>query len=79
MPDLPSPAFRYRTCALLGQWRGTAEAALADAIRAGQVRREADGAGWQWAVPGTIEQRADAPFAQPRNDNLPLPLARRSA
>jgi hypothetical protein len=51
------PSYRYRTATLLGPWRATAEAAVADAIRSKQARRAADGAGWRWVVPGSIEER----------------------
>jgi hypothetical protein len=53
------PNFRYRTATLLGPWRGTSEAAVEDAIRSKQARRDEEGAGWHWIVPGAIEERAE--------------------
>ena len=57
------PSFRYRTATLLGPWRETAEAAVADAIRAKQARRDEEGEGWRWVVPGTIEEGEGTPVA----------------
>ena len=54
-------SYRYRTATLLGPWRETAEAALRDAIRAKQARRDAEGGGWHWVVRGTIEEGHGAP------------------
>jgi hypothetical protein len=62
------PNFRYRTATLLGPWRATFEAAVADAIGSKQARRDEDGAGWHWVVPGSIEDRDDAPQDFARND-----------
>ena len=47
---------RYRTAALVGEWRPNRRKAVLDALRAGQARRD-DGApdGACWAVPGEIE------------------------
>jgi hypothetical protein len=79
MPDLPKPAFRYRTATLLGTWRNTAAAAVADAIRAKQARHDGDGAGWHWIVPGAIEERGGVSVTSPRNDNFPPLRERRRA
>ena len=56
------PSFRYRTATLLGPWRETSEAAVRDAIRAKQGRRDEDGQGWHWLVPGVIEDGDGAPL-----------------
>jgi hypothetical protein len=53
-------SFRYRTKTLLGPWRATFDAAVQDAIRAKQARRDEDGTGWHWIIEGTIEERTDA-------------------
>jgi len=45
---------------LLGPWRASFDAALADAIRAKQARRDEEGDGWLWVVPGGIEERESA-------------------
>jgi hypothetical protein len=63
-------AFRYSTKTLLGPWRTTAEAAVQDAIRAKQARRDEEGDGWHWVVPGSIDERREAPRAYSRNDNF---------
>jgi hypothetical protein len=70
MPDPTTHAFRYRTGALLGPWRATVRAAVRDAIRAGQARRDTGRAGWHWAVPGRIEALGQMPLAFPSNDNV---------
>jgi hypothetical protein len=57
------PSFRYRTATLLGPWRETAEAAVEDAIRAKQGRRDEDGDGWHWLVPGVIEEGEGTPMS----------------
>jgi hypothetical protein len=62
------PSFRYRTATLLGPWRATSEAAVADAIISKQARLDEDGAGWRWVVPGSIEERSGAPQDFARND-----------
>jgi hypothetical protein len=62
------PSFRYRTATLLGPWRATSEAAAADAIRSKQARRDEDGVGWHWVVPGCIEERNGARQDFARND-----------
>jgi hypothetical protein len=62
------PSYRYRTATLLGPWRPTSEAAVADAIRAKQARRDKDGIGWHWVVPGAIEERNHAPQDFARDD-----------
>jgi hypothetical protein len=56
-------SFRYRTATLLGPWRDSVEAAVQDAIRAKQGRRDEDGKGWHWMVPGVIEEGEGAPLA----------------
>jgi hypothetical protein len=63
------PSYRYRTATLLGPWRATSEAAVTDAIRSKQARRDEDGAGWHWVVPGSIEEREMAPQARERSDD----------
>jgi hypothetical protein len=64
------PSFRYRTATLLGPWRATAEAAATDAIRAKQARRDEEGEGWHWVVPGAIEEGNGAPLISSRSDKL---------
>ena len=66
------PAYRYRTATLLGPWRETAEAAVRDAIRAKQARRDEKGEGWQWAVPGKIEEGLGEPLASHTRDDFAL-------
>jgi hypothetical protein len=56
LPGKTMGSFRYRTATLLGPWRDSAEAAVRDAIRAKQGRRDEDGIGWHWLVPGVIEE-----------------------
>ena len=63
------PSYRYRTATLLGAWRSTAEAAVQDAIRAKQARRDEEGDGWHWIVPGSIEQGNGTPLICSDNDN----------
>ena len=46
--------FRYRTATLVGAWRATRAQAEADAMAAGQARRDADGT-LIWRLPGEIE------------------------
>jgi len=46
--------YRYRTAALTGPWRSSREEALADAVRAQQLRVEDSEP--QWQVPGWIEE-----------------------
>jgi hypothetical protein len=53
-------SFRYRTKTLLGPWRTTFDAAVQDAIRAKQARRDEEGTGWHWVIEGAIEERRDA-------------------
>lgn len=56
----PLVRFRYRTGAIVGPWRNTREAALGDAVKAGQARiDETQADGVRWTVPGKIE--ADHP------------------
>jgi hypothetical protein len=51
-----SVRFRYRTAVITGPWRTTREAALRDALKAGQARLdETQPDGVRWIVPGTIE------------------------
>jgi len=57
-PD-PPHLYRYRTEVLVGPWRKTRLHALADALRARQVRRdEADRRELRWLVKGRIEECA---------------------
>ena len=52
--------YRYRTRALVGQWRETAEEAADDAVRAGQAIRVAtDASELRWRIMGRIEQEGD--------------------
>jgi hypothetical protein len=48
--------YRYRTCAILGQWRATLEEAAADAVKARQARWDEGGEMLRWLVPGEIEK-----------------------
>ena len=57
-------SFRYRTATLLGPWRETSEAAVADAIRAKQGRWSEDGQDWHWLVPGVIEEGHGTPVPE---------------
>jgi hypothetical protein len=61
----PAPLYRYRTAALVGPWRETRAQATADALQAGQVRRdECQPHELRWMVEGRIEERnADRPAA----------------
>jgi hypothetical protein len=62
-PD-PPHVYRYRTRALVGPWRRTAAQAMADALHAGQVRRdERDRHNLLWLVEGRIEERKPNPPA----------------
>lgn len=62
-PD-PSHIYRYRTRALVGPWRRTRARAMADALHAGQVRRdERDRHELRWMVEGRIEERKPDPVA----------------
>ena len=47
--------YRYRTQVLAGPWRDSPDLALADAVRARQVRYE-DAGDVRWIVPGVIEE-----------------------
>jgi len=47
--------YRYRTKALTGPWQPTIGAAIDDAIRARQMRADADGQ-IHWITPGAIER-----------------------
>jgi hypothetical protein len=48
---------RFRTAALIGEWRPTYRQACQDALRAGQARDEERAPGFMvWAVPGEIER-----------------------
>lgn len=51
--------YRYRTEALAGPWRESAERALGDAVKARQAR--ADGRAFEWLVRGWIETQARPP------------------
>jgi hypothetical protein len=70
-------SFRYRTKTLLGPWHTDEDAAVEDAIRAKQARRDEEGGGWHWVVPGSIEEREEAPFVYSRNDNFDFSSHRR--
>jgi hypothetical protein len=60
----PSHVYRYRTKALVGPWRRTIAQAMADALDAGQVRRdERDRDNLIWLVEGGIEERRPDPRA----------------
>ena len=48
--------YRYRTCAILGPWRRTADEAIADAVKARQALWEGSERTLRWLVPGEIEQ-----------------------
>jgi len=50
--------FRYRTSVLIGRWRARPDAALADAIAAGQAENGPDG-GILWRVDGRIEAEGE--------------------
>lgn len=50
------PSFRYRTAVMVGRWRGSRRAALADAVRNGLAQWV--GEPWDevtWRFPGEIE------------------------
>ncbi|HVQ10187.1 MAG TPA: hypothetical protein VMS43_17340 [Allosphingosinicella sp.] len=70
-----SHIYRYRTKALVGPWRRTRAQALADALHAGQVRRdERDRHELRWMVEGRIEERRpDSPAAGSRARRLAPP------
>jgi hypothetical protein len=58
----PSHSYRYRTKALVGPWRETRARATADALYAGQIRRdEGDRRKLVWLVEGRIEKRDPEP------------------
>ena len=61
-------SFRYRTATLLGPWRSTPDEAVRDAIRAKQARRDEEGTGWHWVVPGSIEEGHGKPLLCSGND-----------
>ena len=48
--------YRYRTAVLVGSWRPTREAAIADAIKAKQASAGSEGDEISWIVPGKIEE-----------------------
>ena len=56
------PRYRYRTTVLAGPWRDSQDEALADAVRAHQLRIEGDSR--QWLVPGEIEESAETKSRQ---------------
>jgi len=65
-PD-PARLYRYRTAALVGPWRETRAQATADALHAGQMRRdECDPHELRWMVEGRIEERRPDPAAAGR-------------
>ena len=47
--------YRYRTTVLVGSWRPSREAAIADAIKAKQAARDGENE-VNWIVPGKIEE-----------------------
>ena len=50
--------YRYRTAVLVGSWRASREAAIADAIKAKQAAPgDEDPSAINWIVPGKIEER----------------------
>lgn len=75
--QMPEPAYlyRYRTKALVGPWRQTRARAMADALHAGQVRRdERDRHELRWMVEGRIEERRpDLPAAGSRARRVAAP------
>jgi hypothetical protein len=49
--------YRYRTPALTGPWRDSAEGAMRDAVKAKQAQVDEDqSSGIKWIVPGRIEE-----------------------
>ena len=48
--------YRYRTCVLVGPWRGSRSEAAGDAIRSRQARPKDGGEDLEWLVPGQIEE-----------------------
>ena len=51
------PKFRYRTAALTGPWRDSADLAVRDAVKAKQAEADGTGPGGiRWLVPGQIEE-----------------------
>jgi hypothetical protein len=74
-PD-PSHLYRYRTKALVGPWRRTRAQAMADALNAGQVRRdERDRDNLLWLVEGRIEERKSHPPVAGNRARGPAPPA----
>ena len=54
--------YRYRTTVLTGRWRDSFAAAVGDAARARQIIFDADNkSDFRWIVPGSIEERDEAP------------------
>ena len=50
--------YRYRTIVLTGPWRESRDQAIEDATRAQQARvEEGEPLGFEWNVPGRIEER----------------------
>lgn len=73
-PD-PSHIYRYRTRALVGPWRRTRAQAMADALHAGQLRRdERDRHELLWLVEGGIEERKPDPPAAGSRARRAAPL-----
>jgi hypothetical protein len=56
--------YRYRTAALTGPWRNSQDEALADAVRAQQLRIEESEL--HWLVPGWIEEGSVTAPSDPR-------------
>jgi hypothetical protein len=51
------PLYRYRTSALTGPWRHTADEALRDAVNAKQAALDPErAASVRWIVPGSVEE-----------------------
>lgn len=60
MEGLHVGRYRYRTPALAGPWRNSAEAARRDAVSAKQAVFQAGSSDEvRWIVPGTIEEESD--------------------
>ena len=66
--------YRYRTKALVGPWRETHARAIADALHAGQIRRdEGDRHVLVWLVEGRIEERSPGPPTRGGDPRLAAP------
>jgi len=72
-PD-PAHLYRYHTKALVGPWRETRARAMADALHAGQIRRDEGGRHkLVWLVEGRIEERSPDPPVAVRVRRAPPP------